>query len=580
LAKRYDAAGMIEEARQNYQILIKNKNFQQAGRLNVNLANLNFAQNKYLEAIRDYRKAYDQIDPSSNKRMRTAILRNIGHAFVRLGQFKDAIQRYDTVLATLPDVHAAFNLALSYFALGDSDNSLKALQRLIALPYHKNQEETKDETKDDLETKSSEEEDDLDFFLARQKKETHDYILTACRLIAPTLANPEDEMNGYKTIIQVLKQHEQEELASEIEIETALQFLRKKKFDQAIDALKLFERKDERLKAMAATNLSFIYLLENNVNVAEKYADLAYEFDRYNAKALVNKGNCLTMKNQSDLAKQFYLEAIGVEADCAEAIYNLGLINLRTQNWNEALQAFEKLHQIIPNSADVIFQVAYLYEARGQFDLALKWYNILVARLPSDASVLARVGQLCNRIDDEAQAFHFHLESYRHYPASLDIISWLGVWYVKTEMYEKAIHFFTRAAEIQPDEVKWQLMVTSCYRRTGDYQKALALYKKIHALHPENAECLRYLIAICKDLGHQHAEYQAKLARLEPNAGQETPTYQQNPPPQQQDFRSFSSPPPPTINNDKDNSATSNDDLIPSNDDFLDADVTGLLPGS
>ena len=176
--------------------------------------------------------------------------------------------------------------------------------------------------------------------------------------------------------------------------------------------------------------------------------------------------------------------------------------------------------QVVPNNAEVIYQIAALHEAQGQVDVALKWYNILITRVPSDPGVLLRMGQLCNRNDDEAQAFHFHLESYRHYPVSLDVISWLGVWYVKSEMYEKAIHFFERAAQIQPKEVKWRLMVTSCYRRMGNYQRALELYEKVHAEHPENAECLRYLVAICKDLGQPCDHYQAKLSRLDQRAQQ------------------------------------------------------------
>jgi intraflagellar transport protein 88 len=44
---------------------------------------------------------------------------------------------------------------------------------------------------------------------------------------------------------------------------------------------------------------------------AEKYADLAIRQDRYNAMALVNKGNCLFVKNEFGKAKELYLEAIG-----------------------------------------------------------------------------------------------------------------------------------------------------------------------------------------------------------------------------------------------------------------------------
>ena len=100
--------------------------------------------------------------------------------------------------------------------------------------------------------------------------------------------------------------------------------MRVKEFGKAIEALKAFEKRDQHLKAMAATNLSFIYFLEGDIRSADKYADLAYEHDLYNARALVNKGNCLAVRGDYDTAKQFYLEAIGVEADCVEAIYDLG----------------------------------------------------------------------------------------------------------------------------------------------------------------------------------------------------------------------------------------------------------------
>jgi len=56
-----------------------------------------------------------------------------------------------------------------------------------------------------------------------------------------------------------------------------------------------------------ASNISFLYFLENNYIDAEKYVDIAINNDRYNAKALVNKGNCLFMKNDFRRAKEHYL---------------------------------------------------------------------------------------------------------------------------------------------------------------------------------------------------------------------------------------------------------------------------------
>jgi intraflagellar transport protein 88 len=50
---------------------------------------------------------------------------------------------------------------------------------------------------------------------------------------------------------------------------------------------------------MAATNLSFIYFLEEEYQLAEKHADIAVKADRYNAKALVNKVLLLSLYSSS-----------------------------------------------------------------------------------------------------------------------------------------------------------------------------------------------------------------------------------------------------------------------------------------
>ena len=53
--------------------------------------NIYYQQRKYPAAIKMYRMALDQI-PNTGKETRFKIMRNIGNAFVRLGQFQDAIQ--------------------------------------------------------------------------------------------------------------------------------------------------------------------------------------------------------------------------------------------------------------------------------------------------------------------------------------------------------------------------------------------------------------------------------------------------------------------------------------------------------
>ena len=57
----------------------------------------------------------------------------------------------------------------------------------------------------------------------------------------------------------------------------------------------------------------------------------------------------------------------------------------------EAAQAFEKLHSIVPNNPEVIYQIANLADMTGNFQQACKWFLMLITRVPTDAGVLARL---------------------------------------------------------------------------------------------------------------------------------------------------------------------------------------------
>ena len=59
--------------------------------LRVNMGNNYFEQQKYPAAIKMYRMALDQVPLTSNS-MRNKIMRNIGIAFMRVGQYQVCLQ--------------------------------------------------------------------------------------------------------------------------------------------------------------------------------------------------------------------------------------------------------------------------------------------------------------------------------------------------------------------------------------------------------------------------------------------------------------------------------------------------------
>ena len=298
------------------------------------------------------------------------------------------------------DYATAFNVLVCYYAVGASEKMRKGFARLLAVPQPKSydgegEEENESKMSDGngggskmggssglMEQKNGgsvdpmaspskldstgghKERDSLKEEVVARQKQMKSFILTGAKLIAPYI-DTREWIAGFDWLIDQLKL-DFPHLASEVEIAKAIAYLRRKQFDRAIEVFKSFEKKDAALMAKAATNLSFLYFIEGAYEQADKYANLAVRHDRYNAKALVNKGNCLFANGELEKAKELYLESIGVEADCVEAIYNLGIVSKKLGVLGEALQAFEKLHTIVPSSPEGIYQIANLHDLTGK----------------------------------------------------------------------------------------------------------------------------------------------------------------------------------------------------------------------
>merc|ERR1719262_974130 len=427
LAIQHQANDNDNEALTIYTQIVKNKQYPFSGRFRVNMGNIYFKQAKYTSAIKMYRMALDQI-PNNVQAIRFKIMRNIGHAFFKMHQFPDAIDSYESLLmhgAQHLDFMTGFNLVLCYYALGDKDKMKSGFLKLLNIEQV-GLEDFDEEEMDLLDSPSgakandparqlAEGDDALREDIKRRQREAARFIVNAANLIAPVMEKT--PVAGYDWVIDSLNHHGFPRIASELEIAKASYYLRRKEFDQAITVLKKFERKEPSLMACAATNLSFLYFLEADHANAEKYADMAVKSDRYNARALVNKGNCMFMNDEFERAKEVYLEAIGVSADCLEAIYNLGLVNMHIGKYQEAMLAFDKLHSITHHNCEVLWQLGDLNELVGDLAKAQEWFSLVVTAprgRPTDPGVLARIAQIFSKQDDEVQAFHYNLESYRY----------------------------------------------------------------------------------------------------------------------------------------------------------------------
>ena len=372
IALIYEALKMYDDARTMYLDIVQKENYYTPGimkdKIRINLGNLYYKQGEYKKAITEWQKAVDKIS-KENKELRGLVLRNIANANIKLGTYNEAIDNYTESVKHKEDMKTCMNLLLSNLAMNKIDQTKQVFNLMI--DSAQSQEKEIDVSNDD---KSAI--DPLKEYLIIRKKENATIIVNIALVMTHFLER--DPLDAFKYIIETLKKNNMVDIQNEIEMAKAMYFLKKRDVEKTISIMKNFENTNKNLISRVANNISFLYFVEGDFAKAESYANTAIENERYNHKALVNKGNIHYIKEDYNKAKEYYLEAIGVQSDCIEAIYNLGMVNIRMDAIYEAIQAFEKLHSVCPNIPEVLYKIAKLYEYMKQFDDAIKYYSLLL----------------------------------------------------------------------------------------------------------------------------------------------------------------------------------------------------------
>lgn len=522
LANQQAANNLDHEAIATFQTLVKNKTFNNSGRLKVNIGNIHLKLRQYEKAIRMYKMALDQVSDEF-KNINTKIRMNISIAYVKMQQFSEAATMLELVMDKQASVKVAFNLTLCYYLLNDKELMKRTFERMVSIETKNRDVLVTDENKYVL---SSEDKvhndiveaihhDELRKIEKQRTSEENSCIMMAAKMISRHISSSYAE--GYDWCINQVKSSPHTSLAYDLDIDKAIGFLKQKEFQQSIQTLKSFEKKDSRVASVAATNLSFLYFLENDEASADKYSEVALQADKYNPSALVNKGNVLYRAGDWERASGYYKEALTNDSSCVEALYNYGLTTKRLGKLESSLDCFLKLHSIMTSYPQVMFQIADVYSLMDKPDQAKECLMQVNSMVPSDAVVMLRLAEMYEVEDDKVQALHYYSEACKLDPTNVSTLEWLGGYFLHNQMPENAVQFFEKGACLQPGQAKWLLMVASCYKRMGGYQQAFELYKYIHRRFPENIECLKILTKLCVDMNNNEEAgvFKEKMVRVQ-----------------------------------------------------------------
>ncbi len=144
----------------------------------------------------------------------------------------------------------------------------------------------------------------------------------------------------------------------------------------------------------ALFNLGNIYTDLGDYNQAIIYYKRAVDYHTTFSDALVNLGMALTKKGRIREAIDYLKRAIDSGENQSAAYNNLGIAYLRMEDYDKALECFEKAFSLEPSNINIRLNIARIYELQGKLGAAMDKYMEILRQQPQNQAARRRLREL------------------------------------------------------------------------------------------------------------------------------------------------------------------------------------------
>ena len=213
------------------------------------------------------------------------------------------------------------------------------------------------------------------------------------------------------------------------------------------------------------------------------------------SKWIFNQGNFLMMVRQIDKAIEAYSHAIKLDSHHADAYGNRGLAYFHEEKRDLAIEDFNKLIQLEPNSAKGYFYASEAYYDRGTVhysegndDFAIGDYTKAIELQPDYADAYFDRGVTYKGVGDYNAAIEDFSKFIELSPAHAMAYFSRGNTYFIEGKYEKAIKDYSKTIELNSDYADAYNNRGAAYYFKGNVDRGIEDYTKAIELNPNYAD--------------------------------------------------------------------------------------------
>jgi tetratricopeptide (TPR) repeat protein len=206
------------------------------------------------------------------------------------------------------------------------------------------------------------------------------------------------------------------------------------------------------------------------------------------AGQLYSAGRSLMGEGEYEKALPYFVEAIKINPNHAEAYFQIGYCLAKLGRYPEAIEPYREAIRIKPEDVDTLNNLCVAYGILGHYQEAIEFCKKAIqirVDLPEAYNNLGwayqRVGRYQKGIESCKQAIRLKPDfAMAHYN--------LGNNYVALKQFEDAIESYKQAIRIKYDYAEGHLNLGAAYNQMGRYEEAIESFKQAVRIKPGLAE--------------------------------------------------------------------------------------------
>jgi len=230
-------------------------------------------------------------------------------------------------------------------------------------------------------------------------------------------------------------------------------------------------------------DLSTVTLSQNEQNIVNRQITTSVKAFEFFSNGYIENEK---PSREREIVIGLFRNAIREDPNFWEASYNLGIAYFNDQNYDQALEQFDRIIAALPDFEKPYYGRALILYRRNDYANAKSDFQKVIQYNPNDYKPYFYLGKISINLDQFADAQKYLLKAAEINPDYSKIYLELGNIYFTQHKYRGGIPHFKKAVELDPLDKEALQKLGECYYRTQVYYSASSQFLKILETEPND----------------------------------------------------------------------------------------------